>query len=263
MLRMLPYTLMGVVAAGLLQSPVASAQFTKDEFKCELGTDKLLDKFTQAKVKCILKCEDTARKGDVPFSNCEPPYAGLAAACISGAEKGAEAKAVAAIVKACSKDCPECYGDCSATGYPSTRVLNTEAKIDLLVPQVACEHTADKAKAKCINSTAKTLVKFVQSKDKCYEKCLTTAYKGSLSSLPCMPPATQPDTVACIAKVEGKATAAINNACFVPPANAPTCYDGSPLRPNTGAGWVVLAEASVDAGVPAIFCGSPGGAFVE
>ena len=136
-------------------------------------------------------------------------------------------------------------------------------QIDLLVPQIACEHTSNVARGKCIDNTAKNLVKFVQAKDKCYEKCLGTAFKKHLSSVPCMPPASQTDTVACIAAAEAKATAAIDKACFVGSAEAPSCYDGTVLRPNSGAGWVALAEASVDAGVPAIFCGSASGAFID
>ena len=263
MLRSTTSMVVGISLGVLVIVPVASAQITKDEAKCFITADKTLDKFTASKVNCIVKCEQLARKGEVPFSQCDPPYSGTTLACIAAPVKGVEAKAVASIVKGCAKDCPECYGNCSASGMPATRVATTEANIDVLVPQVGCEETNDKAKAKCIDTNAKTLAKFVGAKGKCYRKCMSLAFKGVIPVSSCTPPASNPAATGCIAKAEGKATAAINKACFAAPAVAPPCYDGTVLRPNTGAGWVALAEAAVDAGFPNIYCGSPSGAFVD
>jgi hypothetical protein len=39
-----------------------------------------------------------------------------------------------------------------------------------------------------------------------------------------------------------KSNAALDKACFTPPATFPSCYDGSFLRPDTAEGWSELAE---------------------
>ena len=87
--------------------------------------------------------------------------------------------------------------------------------------------------------------------------------KGTIQASECAPPAGDSKTEDCINNAEARAEAPIEKACFESPAVAPACYDGSPLRPTTGSGWVALAEAVVDATVPTIFCSSPSMAFLD
>jgi hypothetical protein len=259
----------GFVAAGLLAglvaTPVANAQLTKDESKCQTGGAGAIAKFVAAKQKCITKCEAGARKGTNPASDCSPPYAGTTSTCINDPIKGAEAKALAAFAKACSKDCPECYSGGDCTTEANTRVASTETQVDLLVSVVYCDDSAspdglNKAEAKCEDSTAKTLAKFVGSKSKCYAKCESAEAAGKLPPNSCNPPvAADAKTATCVQKAESKSTASIDKACAPPKGDAPECYGSS----VTGAFLTDTVEAAVDATLPATYCGSPSGAFVQ
>ena len=255
----------GLLAAGALVAVSAmpvGAQLTKDEFSCQSKTSGALGKFVEAKQKCITKCEQGARKGTNPFSDCDgPAYGGATATCILDAAKGAEAKARAAIVKGCVKDCPECYSGGNCTSQASTQVGTAETQLDAFAGNIYCETVVDKAKNKCSDTLAKSLAKFLGAKSKCYAKCRTGVQKGTIQAGECAPPAGDAKTEDCINKAEAKAEAPIEKSCFESPAVAPACYDGSPLRPTTASGWVALVEAAVDATVPITFCGSPSGAF--
>jgi len=77
------------------------------------------------------------------------------------------------------------------------------------------------------------------------------------------PDPTDVPTRECLAKAVGKAAGSINKACFIAPAVAPSCYDGTPARPNTGAGWAALVKSVVDGQTTQIACGSPSGAFLN
>jgi hypothetical protein len=270
-----------VAVAGLAATAtVASAQYpipSKTQFKCQSSTSKASAKFIGAKAKCIVKCTQGAVKGSNPFSDCDAPYAGATQFCIGDVVKGAQTKLAAGIVKGCTKapaDCPTCYsgGDCSVTGQAAATVANLEFQLDAFTPAVACEDTTDKAQSKCITSNASLLSKFVGAKNKCYDKCYSSWNSGKISG-GCLPPATDPATVACISKAAGKAAASFDKACpgaaGPPPAAKPACYDDAvppPAlipRPSTGAGWVALVELSVDATIPGTYCGSPSGAFID
>lgn len=244
---------------------------TKDEVKCESGTGKALAKFSASKTKCAQKCLATARKTSGPYAGCFPPYADPAVhTCILDPVRGAEAKARGAITKACAVDCPECYAasNCS-TGEPF--VGNTEILLDLQGPNVFCTEngggTPTKEQAKCEDAVAKNLSKFVGSKAKCYDKCNQNVFKAKIPEGSCDPPnPSDAATFACIKDplkgAEAKTAAKIDKLCTLPGA-LPTCYDGSAFRPNTGAGWVALAEGIIDGQVPMIACGSPSAAFLD
>jgi hypothetical protein len=253
-----------LTASSVLAQP---SGVTKDEVKCESGTGKALAKFVGKKSKCGTKCFQTARKTSGPYNGCFAPYTDPTTnACITDPVKGVEAKARASIVKACTADCPECYApSVCASGEPF--VGNTENLVDLQGPSVYCEEnggtTPSKTDAKCEDGTAKALAKFVASKSKCYDKCNQNIFKAKIPEGSCDPPATDPATQTCITTAETKAAATIDKVCFTPPATAPSCYDGTTFRPNSGAGWVALVEGIVDSQVPVIACGSPSGAFVE
>ncbi len=258
------------LTAGLCRIASAAAPLppgvTSDEVKCESGTGKALSKFVGSKSSCAQKCLAAARKTSGPYTDCFAPYGGATATCILDPAKGAEAKAKAAIVKACTTDCPECYAasNCS-TGNPF--VSTTESLLDLQGPSVYCTEngagTPSKTEAKCEDSTGKSLGKFVAAKSKCYDKCNQSMVKAKIPTGSCNPPIpSDAATATCITTAESKTAAAIDKACSTAGAN-PACYDGSLLRPNTGAGWVALVESIVDGQVPQIACGSPSGAFLE
>jgi hypothetical protein len=256
------------IIAGLFLASSAHAMYILDnayEMKCALGMSKGLAKFTGGKSKCLTKCQQGARKAANPASDCIAPYAGTTAFCVSDPVKGVEAKTIAKVLKGCVIDCPECYsgGDCST--YVPGRVASVESQLDVFGPLIWCDDSGSgdgltTIEAKCQDTVAKTLAKFVGSKDKCYDKCLANQFKGKIPpGYSCTPPATEPSTVACINLAESKAAASIDKACTTAAAN-PECY-----VPNfdTGAEWVAIAEAAVDANIVQTYCGSPSGAFVE
>src|SRR5262245_44981484 len=63
-----------VLAAGLVTASHAQG-LTDDEAKCQVGTSLAISKFVTDKAKCLIKCEQGARKGLNPSADCMPPYA--------------------------------------------------------------------------------------------------------------------------------------------------------------------------------------------
>jgi hypothetical protein len=253
----------------LLLTPLAFAQATDAEFKCEASVDKAGSKFVAAKSKCVSKCAVNAWKAIGSFSDCFPPYGGSTAQCIQDTVtglKGAEDKFTASIRKACDPtfkagtDCPECYagGDCSLSGYATNQVQNIEGQVDSFVPGVLCETTgADPLEQKCQNTTAKALVKQVGGVIKAYDKCFANARKNLINVSTCSPPASDPATAAAIAKVDSKAILSIDKAC------GPECLGGnSSCGSNTGTcsnDALVQCGCDADCGdqSPAADCSSP------
>ena len=110
----------------------------------------------------------------------------------------------------------------------------------------------------------KALAKFVSSKSRCYDKCNQNVFKAKIPEGSCDPPTpSDAATVTCIQKAETKTTQLIDKVCFTAPATPPACYDGSALRPNSGAGWTSLAEGLIDGQIPTIACGSASSAFLD
>src|SRR5262249_15642191 len=86
---------------------------------------------------------------------------------------------------------------------------------------------ANKLQLKCQTSVSKALVKFVQRKAKCAQKCLAKARKTSGPYQGCEPPDfTDPKTNACIFDpekgAEAKARTTISKGCA---AECPVCYE--------------------------------------
>jgi hypothetical protein len=192
--------------------------------------------------------------------------------CVFDTTKGAEAKAAAAIVKACNPEpgkdrCPEYYDPavCSVNSGLNPFVQMVESQVDpfgnLIYCTEALGNTPTKAAAKCEDTVSKTLVKFVGSKSKCYQKCNDNMLKGKIAPGSCTPPASDVPTQQCITKAEDKAESGIDKVCetSVNPKNEkPACY-----TTQTGNGWVTLVESNIDSTVPVIACGSPSGAFLN
>ena len=240
---------------------VHDSDVTNDESKCQIGTSLAIGKFITDKAKCLIKCNQGARKSLNPASDCSPPYAGATATCVGLAESKAESLEQSK----CAKDCPECYtgGDCTADS--TARVDDAEAQVDILVPLVFCDDSGsgdglNGAEAKCQDTVAKTLSNFAKKKLNCYAKCRKAEHAGTAAPGSCDPPATDQTTIACIDKEEAKTPFLIDKKCdsnVSPSADAPECYT------TNGSGWMGLVEAAVDSGQPNLYCGSPSGAFIE
>jgi hypothetical protein len=252
-------------AAALLAAPLAFAQATDAEFKCEAATSKAGAKFVGAKSKCVQKCLAAYWKaepdgtGGTPEGDCLPPYAGATATCVYDPLKGAEGKYSLAILKACdpatksTNDCPECYsgGDCSLSGHATNQVQNIEGQVDSFVPGVGCERPgADAGEQKCQTGTAKALTKQVGSVVKCYDKCKASERKGTIPPGSCGPPPSDAKTQECVNKGNTKTIAAIDKICGV--GTRPDC-GGTDMYP-TGAQWVNLVDVAISGNVPTNYC---------
>lgn len=241
---------------------VHDADVSDDEAKCQVGTSLAVGKFITEKAKCIIKCEQGARKAANSVTDCSTPYANATLTCVQLAETKAEGLEQSK----CQKDCPECYtgGDCIADS--NMRVADAEGQVDVLVPTVYCDDSASgdgltAAEAKCQDTVAKTLSKFAAKKLKCYANCRKDEHKGKTPVGACNPPATDAKASACITKEEDKAAFLIDKKCDAtvnPNAEKPECYGSA-----TGAGLVAVVESAVDAGQPGLYCGSPSGAFLD
>jgi hypothetical protein len=249
--------------------PAQVPGLSKGEAKCESNTGRALAKLVSKKAKCLAKCIRTARETSGPYGGCFSYTDPATYACILDPSKGAHARARASIAKKCLDDpgkdnCPECYevSNC-ATGDPfvsqvsqvelfSTHIYCTEAATGTPIPDVA----------KCEDGVAKALTTFISSKTKCYDECNKGMQEGTIPLGFCnwLLPA-DPATHACLFDptkgAVAKAAASIDKVCATAGAN-PGCY--GPTR-DTGAEWVLVMEAYTS--VEQIYCGSPGGAFVN
>jgi hypothetical protein len=248
------------LALGLTSA--ARAQITDDESKCQIGTSLANGKFVTEKAKCLIKCEQGARKGANPRMDCFTPFGGTTATCVQLATSKAEGLEQSK----CKKDCPECYsgGDCTADSM--TRVANTEGNVDTLNLVVYCDDSGspdglNAAEAKCQDTVAKTLSNFAAKKLKCLSKCRSDEHKSKIPTGSCTPPPSDMKTSDCIGKNTTKAVALIDNKCdaaVAPKADKPECYGTA-----DGTSLVAAVEAAVDNGDAGLYCSSPSGAFID
>ena len=175
-----------LVVTGLIAASSAHAQVTDAELACQAATAKAMGKFTSSRSKCITKCNQGARKGTNPPSDCTPgAFAGTTAACAEAAEE----KAAGTEVKSCVKDCPECYdgdgtcapGDCGCDSVELSEEV--AAAIDLYAGFVYCDDSASgdaltPIEAKCQDGTTKALAKFVGKRLRCFQQCHQKVQKG-------------------------------------------------------------------------------------
>ena len=249
------------VAGGLTLTvtpvPAQSPPANKIQLKCQTGVSKATATFVKSKLKCAQSCLGKARKTSGPYTGCKPPdYTDPKTnACILDSEKGAEAKASAKIDKGCAADCPACY---DGIFCPDSTVFvgAVEQELDFIGVQIYCREAADesptKAEAKCEDTVAKSLAKFVGVKAKCYQSCITAEFKGKIPANSCT--AGSPSDVAtqdCITKAETKAAASIDKVCVAVPGNPP-CYAPG----MSGAAWIAIGEDAVDVVASAVYCGS-------
>jgi len=263
-MRQFPFVVTAVLVATLSGFvPRASGQpLTADEAKCQQGTSLALGKFVTDKAKCIIKCEQGARKALNPPSDCSPPsFGGATLACV----QRAEGKAEGLEQSKCAKDCPECYSGSDCAADSDARVADAETQVDGLATLVYCDDSGSgdgltAAEAKCADTVAKTLSNFAKKKLNCYAKCRKAEQKGTTPPGSCLP-ATEEKAAECIAKEEAKSTTLIDKKCesTVSPKNEkPECFG-----PNTGATWTGIVEGAIDGGQSDLYCASPSGAFLE
>jgi len=248
------------LALGL--ATTARAQITDDESKCQIGTSLAQGKFVTEKAKCLIKCEQGARKGANPRTDCFTPFGGATLTCVQLATSKSEGLEQSK----CKKDCPECYsgGDCTADSM--TRVASTEGDVDTLNLVVYCDDSGspdglNAAEAKCQDTAAKTLSNFAAQKLKCLSKCRSDEHKSKVPPGSCTPPPSDMKASDCIAKNTSKAAALIDQKCdaaVAPKADKPECYGTA-----TGASLVGAVEMAVDNGDAGLYCSSPSGAFID
>src|SRR5262249_32372488 len=106
---------LGVLMAVTILPHAAVGELTTAEFGCEDRTEVLLWKSYAAKSKCIVPCQEEARAGKHPFSNCAPPFAQDTQGCVNGISGKIKAK----FCKACNNNEPECYGSGPCPGAVS------------------------------------------------------------------------------------------------------------------------------------------------
>jgi len=253
-----------VLVATLIAAGSTHAQVTDPELACQAATAKAMGKLTTSRSKCIAKCNQGARKGENPLSDCVPgAFGGLTAACAEAAEQ----KAAETEVRKCVADCPECYdgdgmcapGDCACDSEELSEEV--AAAIDLYAGFVYCDDAGSgdgltAAEAKCQDSATKALAKFVVKRLKCFQKCHQNVQTGDLPPGSCNLPVSDQDTIDCLAAASAKAAPAIDKVCEPLGGDRPECFG-----PRDGAGWTALIGSVVDGYDPEFFCGSPSGAF--
>lgn len=241
----------------------STGTLTVEEFKGMLATGKATAKFAQGMAKCLLKCAASQAKAGLPVSDCAAPgdYAPNSyRTCLSSPPGGPEIKLFSSLDKATRKDCPECYSGGSPC-YPVTGYVEEEQYRQIAV-NAYCDAVPITAVLKCEMAVVKALGKLVLARQKCYSKCEANAFKGLIPSSSCLPPATDPATLTCLAGPAGtlaKAALAVDNACAAKNAN-PLCY-GPSL--DTGSEWGAFVAETMDESVAPTYCGSASGAFVE
>lgn len=232
------------------------------EFKCMRATSRAGGKFWTNDIKCVGKCFNAFWNGDVPESDCLPPYGGFTAQCIDDTvsqRKGAEQKLALTMRKACDptfkagRDCPECYafGDCSESGQTGGFVLIYGAVVDGFVPGFFCERAgAFELEARCQKTTARRVAQYVDRYMRCHERCFGLARKGLFAIADCVPPVLEPATLACIEKAAATASGYIHRDCDPPPASPDGC--GAPYP--TAEEWIELATIAAQGFVPSTYC---------
>jgi len=255
-----------LVVTAVIAAGSAHAQVSDAELACQAATAKAMGKFTSSRSKCITKCNQGARKGTNPLSDCIPgAFAGTAAACAEAAEE----KAAETEVKKCIRDCPECYdgdgmcapGDCACDSVELAEEV--AAAIDLYSGFVYCDDSASGdgltlAEARCQDGATKALASFVGKRLKCFQKCHQKVQKGDAPAGACDLPVSDPATLDCLATASANAAPAIDKRCGPVAGDPPECFG-----PLDGAGWAAEIASVVDGYDPEFFCSSPSGAFLS
>lgn len=233
------------------------------ELACQTRVARALSRQAANHARCVARCERLAARTGGPTTACVPPgYGGATLACI----EAGEARSRAAMVARCPEDgprdtCPEVYeqrgGSCA--GMAAQRVATDHGQFGLFTSSVVCEHQdfprggeLARQRYRCQAAVASALVRHFGAVNAVYARCNAAIARGEAPVGACAFGATlSPRSPGNVMPALGARTAAsIDARCFTPPAVAPTCYDGSVLRPRSGAAWVALvnliAESAAD-----------------
>jgi hypothetical protein len=254
---------LAVVALAAFMPTPSSAQFTAGEYRCGSGTAKTFAKFIQRKSKCVQRCVSHGRRSSQLYGDCFAPFGGVTATCVLDPVTGAEARARAGIVRSCTDGCPFCYGEqVCTTGEP--QVGNVEIQLDLFSQAfVYCVEgggaTASPAQAACEDAVSRAVTELGVARIKCYTRCFAGIYArscptcttGQIAPGSCTPPASDPRTIACIARTETRAAGVIDVACGA--GARPACHDDNGF--STGAAWAGFMGGAIDGQVTNVSCG--------
>ena len=235
---------------------------TDEEAKCQRGTSLAAGKLRSEKTRCITKCEQRARNGQNPATDCVPPYAAATLSCVESRERKAEALETSK----CAKDCPECYtgGDCAADA--DARVEGLEYQLDAMLALVYCDDAGSPdgltpAEAKCADTVARSLTDLAEKKLFCLSRCRKDEHKAKVPVGSCTPPPSDARAAGCAGRAFEKAALLIDGRCeseVNSSADKPECHG-----PLTSHAWAALMEALVDIDDAGLYCGSPSGAFLD
>jgi hypothetical protein len=225
------------------------------EFECMaksfLGGSKVVTSMT----KCVSKCFDSLWDGEVPESDCLPPYANRTAECTTSVATKVSYVVLNACTTGPGADCPECYtpSGCGSEQADAVPML-FGGLFDILVPDLFCERDgALPTERKCQLNAAKWVARHHLSVARCYRKCFVDARSGGDVNT-CMPPATAPGLLACLEAARTKTGANIDKYCDETryPDAAPECSSPYP----SGAEWASRVESISDPLIPVFYCGS-------
>jgi hypothetical protein len=245
---------MGLVLAATSSRPATAAP-TPDELACQQATSKGVAAFVVKEIRCLVACDRRALRGKAQATDCLPPFAGAARACIDKAASKARER----IAARCAADCPECYtgGDCAA--HADGLLADAGATLAAVVAVVRCDDSASpdgltKTEAKVRQKAALVVGVFTASYEKCLAGCRRREGAGRAAPGSCEALAeTDAKTIACLIRIEEKAFKFLDD----PEIDAPEC-----LAPELDFA-PTIAVGNVAEFDPRLFCSSPSGAFIE
>ena len=240
-----------LVASTLLLPVPAGAEVTVDEAVCETKASLATWKYVAAKTGCLVSCQRGVRKGTTDPADCVAPYP---PSPTFGCIQGKEGRANGRICSGCNPDAPECYPEiCPDT----TNVLLTTVDLPFFgafLPAIYCDDGGSddgltSLEGRCQDTIAKYVVKYGYYYARCYAKCRLSEVKGIVAAGSCVPPATDPATQACVAKLDLAVPPRIDRYCQPPYGDAPEC-NGDP----SGTLWTALMGYVVDGFDPTFYC---------
>lgn len=226
-------------------------ELTRAEERCQRVAGPTTDRVGAARARCVLRCQRKVLAGAVQRSACLPPYDDRVRACIGDVER----RAITRVAHACRADCPECYlgGDCAAFGRGAIGI--TGQVVDGLIRRVLCVDPgpAELAAERCRLVAGGVLARSAVRMGQCFVRCRRDEERGRIAPAACTTLPLPERTQACLDRATAGANAAIARKCRA----VPPC-----LGPASAIVSAILTQISTDYEL-FLFCGSPGGAFVD
>lgn len=229
-----------VLLMGLGTAADVAAELTARERACQVGRAHVVYDLIVASADCLRRCQ--ARPG----ADCLPPDGAGVASCLATVKRRTQRRVFG---HSCRRDCPEGYDGCTPA-VAAGEVDHTSGLIAGFAPLVDCTPDPTRGEARCRDAVAKASASFARA----YGRCFARSQRAGGDA------AGPPDvrTLACTERAARRAVEAVDARCEAAGGGSkPACYGT-----RTGAGWVDLVRAAVDAGRPVVFCASPSGAFL-